>query len=103
MRNGCWRECSSLSIAPTPLVYLSDTERTISPWQKSSGYEGSMTTSFGDIKMDSPYHRTWLLRILFLLLSCSPGRSIDISILILEQSFLPFDNKNSPEWFVVVG
>jgi len=24
-RNGCWRECSSLSVAPVPVVYLSDT------------------------------------------------------------------------------
>lgn len=24
-RNGCWRECSSLSVAPVPVVYLSGT------------------------------------------------------------------------------
>ncbi|KAI4473956.1 hypothetical protein M0804_015087 [Polistes exclamans] len=46
---------------------------------RNCGYEGSMTTSFSNINMDSPYLRTWLLKILLLLLSCSPGRSIDIS------------------------
>nr|XP_050858447.1 discoidin domain-containing receptor 2-like isoform X1 [Vespula vulgaris] len=73
-------KCDNLHFGPRSILIPCQNRLTKEEHNRgSSGYEGSMTTSFSDINMDSRYLRTWLLQILLLILSCSPGRSIDIS------------------------
>lgn len=43
-RNGCWRECSSLSVAPVPVVYLSGTRT--APFHPGEKHRGSRNCRF---------------------------------------------------------